>query len=69
MDYRRKALMDYGLWHRYVGLRRRWDFYDGLIDDKLNLSRYQPALDVNGLSINLGNHPIEPLKQRWGPLS
>ena len=62
MDYRRKALMDYGLWHKYPGLRRRWDFYDGLIDDKMNLSQYQPLIDVNGLTINIGDHPIKPLE-------
>lgn len=63
LDYRRKALMDYGLWHKYAGLRRRWDFYDGLIDNALDLHQYQPSFKVNGVDVELGSNPIEPLKQ------
>ena len=63
MDYRRKALMDYGLWHKYPGLRRRWDFYDGLLGDnaEANLRSIRPSVMVNGVKVELGDAPISTL--------
>lgn len=64
MSYRMKALDDYGLWSRYPGLRRRWNFYNDMIEtEDLDLSSLRPSCTVNGVDVELGSNPIEPLKQ------
>lgn len=63
MLYRRQALQNYGIWGKYPGIRRRWDWYYSVFenDPDLDLKPMQPTADVNGHPVNLGLHHIKPL--------
>jgi len=61
MEYRRSALKGYGIWQKYKGIRRRWQFYNNMLyPDSLDLSDCQPTVQVNGVDVDLGNDPIQP---------
>lgn len=65
MAYRQAALNRYGIWQQYKGIRRRWQFYQDLLDSQGTIPSW-PAwpldghLTVNGVKIEL-DEAIEPL--------
>ena len=67
--YRRQSLMKYGIWQKYEGIRRRWQFYDKLWQDHrvfhlirtFDWGKTAPGqMTVNGVSIQL-DEPIVPM--------
>ena len=64
MKYRRSALNGYGIWQQYEGIRRRWQFYQDLLDSRSDVPwgswPHGQTLEVNGVYINL-DEEIEPL--------
>ena len=66
MKYRTKVLTDDGLLERYPGLKRRIDFYQGLLSMAVPIGAWgRPApgiMSINGITVDLGQGDIEPLK-------
>ena len=63
MNYRQSALKKYGIWRKYPGIRRRWQFYMDLVVDNSDgsLQSIQPSVMVNGVKVELGTDAISPL--------
>lgn len=63
LSYRRKALKDYGIWQKYGGIRRRWEFYRGLLNGNglAGIGPYQHEIEVNGVVLEFDGEPIEPM--------
>lgn len=66
MKYRTKVLTDDGLLERYPGLKRRINFYQGMLAVAVPIGAWgRPApgvMSINGISVDLGQCDIEPLK-------
>ena len=63
LAYRRKALKDYGIWQKYAGIRRRWDFYSGLLkaNGLAGVGVHQDTIGVNGVVFLLEGESIVPM--------
>ena len=55
------AMKSHGIWDKYAGIRRRYNYYLGLCKSNhhLTMKKFHPVLEVNGYNVNIGEYPIE----------
>lgn len=60
--YRIHVMKDEGVWQKYEGIRRRYEFYQGMVSMAVPINSWRPvAINVNGIKADLGGEAIEPL--------
>lgn len=64
MMVRIQAMKNHGIWDKYEGIRRRYSWYQQLLqsDMRMDMRTMQPTVKVNGNKVNLGNDPIISIK-------
>ena len=57
MRVRIKAMKDHGIWQKYTGIRRRYNWYIGLVEANadLDMKPFCPVMEVNGMKVNIGD--------------